>query len=153
MEFLKYIFLIIFSLNVKASNIEGLNYFKTNKECSYKSSFLFLKKDQVPKITPRIIPRYMISCNDKKLRGFILGDKIRTHYQKVFFVINNTKIKHLEIIKFDEPEKYLPPRKWVDYALINKELPLKKIDGISGATLTTSSLKRMIQTINNIKEL
>ncbi len=122
--------------------IHGLRFLDENPKCELKKNTLFLKR----KIEGlgRIHRRYDLRCPWGKGRAYIINDKIRTHFQKVFIAFNGDTIVALEPFKFEEPVKYMAPKKWLDFFFLNKKANIKGIDTISGATLTTESIKRAV---------
>ena len=92
-----------------------------------------------------IIKKIKLTCKQDKLTSYILTDRIRTHIQTLFVVLKNDKIKDIQVLKFEEPDRYRAPKLWVEQ--FYKKDKLEEIDGLSGATMTRQS------TINVVKQV
>lgn len=91
--------------------------------------------------------RIFKATKDEKLLGFgvLINKKVRSKNAVViYFISNNSILKGIEIIAFNEPLEYLPSKKWnsqfqdikTDKMLrVSKEIPT-----ITGATLSARSI-------------
>lgn len=158
---MRLIYLIFSLLNAQAANTSGLSVFSSIPDCEIEKNYLYLTKKQSKTIlkgfpnskAQRIIRRYDLNCLGKMKKGYVLSDKVRTHFQKVLIVIEEDKVSNIEVLKFDEPLKYKSPVKWLDYMFKNKKITSLNVDAISGATLTTKSMLRIVRKamfINNL---
>ena len=154
MEFLKFIvFYLIFFLNAQAMDLPGLSFVKENPKCKITKDYLYLTMDQSALIKKRfplsikqsLVRRYAITCKKERLTGYLLNDQIRTHFQSVLIVLNGQKIVKVIIEKFNEPKKYKAPQKWLDLMFNKKKSDEIQIDSITGATLTSKSILRLIK--------
>ena len=151
MEFLKYIFLVLILLSniAQAGDLSGLQFFKANPSCQAKKDYLYLSKEKAKLIGSRIIKRFKIDCPDFQNSAFLISDKIRTHYQTLFTVLKDKKIQSIEIMNFEEPAKYRPPTRWLELMFYNKIFDKSKVDSLTGATLTTQSVKRILEKVQS----
>ncbi|MFT6067850.1 MAG: hypothetical protein ACJAT2_001193 [Bacteriovoracaceae bacterium] len=154
MEFLKYIFLVLIFISntTQAGDISGLQFFKDNPSCKAKNNYLYLSKKKAEYIGSRIIKRYQLNCPGSQSTGYLLSDKIRTHYQTLFTIVKDKKIQKIEVLNFQEPAKYRAPLKWLELMFYNKFYDEKKVDSLTGATLTTQSVKRILKKIKNLQD-
>ncbi len=148
MEFL--ISLILVTTNAMAGDkIMSHTFFDAFQTCKIKKEILYLSKKQKKNLLkksnfrsiPGVFKMYNILCGGVKSKVFLLSDLVRTHYQKVFIVVKDSKIKKIEIFEFKEPQKYKAPKSFVDKFLGKSDF--LNIDGLTGATLTRSSLLRV----------
>lgn len=143
----------LFSFNIQAADIDGLNILKEKPTCKILKNYLYLSKDQLSllekstfkSMNQRVIRRYKVSCPEEDLVGYLFNDKVRTHYQEVFVLLNKLKIVDVEVTKFEEPHKYRAPKKWLSLMFKNKEVNALKVDAMTGATLTTDSVQRVVK--------
>jgi len=152
MEFLKLLipFLIIFS-SYGEDFLSSLPL--TYKDCNIKKNHIILSKNDLAimkshlsqSISSGIFKKYDLSCGKTKYDGYILSDKIRTHYQTILFLLDNNKIQDLVLLDFTEPVQYRAPSKWLEKF---KHIDFKKnytIDALSGATLTRQSTIKLLK--------
>jgi len=138
MEFLIQVFFLLFFSSVQAGDIAGLNFFKQNPQCHFEKNYLSLSKERAAELeSNRVIQRYDIICGKLKNVGYLLDDKIRTHFQNLFIILAENEIIDVEVLQFSEPQQYSAPKKWLEHFYINKRIGQLKVDTISGATLTT----------------
>lgn len=143
--------LFIFTLNAwPEDSVLGHDFFKTYAKCDKIKEMVYLSKDKKKKIEssaniknlPGVIKSYKIKCSDQADRTvFLVSDMIRTHYQKAFIEIQNDKVKKIEVVHFSEPKKYMAPLGYIE-KFLNKS-KFSDVDGLTGATLTRSSLIRL----------
>lgn len=151
MEFLVQFIFILFFPSVQAGDITDLNFFKKNPTCRVEKNYLYLTEEKARALDlNRIIQRYNINCEKLSYVGYLFDDKIRTHFQNLFIVLNGKKVVDVEVINFSEPEQYSAPQKWIELMFLNKQVDNFKIDSISGATLTTQSYKRIFKKLIGI---
>lgn len=152
MEFLKVLlpFLIIFSsYGEDFLSSLPLSY----KDCRIKKNHIILSKNDLAlmksqlsqSIASGIFKKYDFSCGDVRYEGYILSDKVRTHYQTILFLLGKNKIQELVLLDFTEPIQYRAPSKWLEKF---KLIDFKKnytIDALSGATLTRQSTIKLLK--------
>jgi len=153
MEFLVQLIFILFFPSVQAGDIAGLNFFKQNPQCHFEKNYLYLSKEKAVELgLSRMIRRYDITCKSAKYVGYVLDDKIRTHFQNLFVVLAGKEIIDVEVVQFSEPQQYSASNKWVEYFFVKKKIDELAIDTISGATLTTQSYKRIFKKILELSQ-
>ena len=87
-----------------------------------------------------------IAKNSKKTLGYgiLINKKVRSRNAVILYLIENNRLKGIEIIAFNEPHEYLPSKTWqkqfqnksTDTMLqLQKDIPL-----ITGATLSAKSI-------------
>ncbi len=158
MEFLTAV-LVMVNLSVAENSVLGQEFFRPYDHCDIKKEMLYLSKEEKAKVSkasgqrkvPGIFKTYKIKCQKNELRVFLLSDKIRSHYQKAFVAVEEGKIKEMKIVKFKEPQKYKAPRSFVETFF--GKTKVKMVDGLTGATLTRSSLIRLAKTALEIEKL
>ena len=119
------------------------------KICTTKKSFQYLskkiKKDIASKVGMKSVegfyPVYKSNCQGQKRYTYILNDVVRSEYQTLLISLIDEKLDHIEVVRFDEPEKYKAPKPW--YKLFENSKKWDEIDAISGATLTRSSTLKL----------
>lgn len=87
------------------------------------------------------IHRY--NCPNKNIKTIILGDTVRSHIQ-VLAISNQNEV---EILKWNEPEKYKLPQSWFNKINFDN---LNSVDAYSGATLSVGSTVHLIQRAKKI---
>ncbi len=142
--------LILLTTNVIADDkIRKHAFFNTFQTCAINKNILYLSKKQKKDIikrnnfrsVPGVFKMYNVLCKGVKLKVFLLSDLVRTHYQKVFISVKNSKIDSIKIVQFAEPKKYSPPKGFINKFIGKSDF--LNIDGLTGATLTRSSLLRI----------
>lgn len=122
--------------------------------CSYEKERVFLTKEQKValeregdnQLTSSLIFRYHKICQGKKTQTiYLLTDILRTMNQTLAIsVTDNGNISSIETKDFSEPIEYKAPKKWLaqykNKKLSNDLMIGKEIDGMTGATLTTTSV-------------
>ena len=157
MEFLKVIIvttiLILPCVGSAKSELLRLSYFKNREKCNISKSFVYLNNAEVNKLETelntrpisKIIRRFTLFCINKKSKVYIISDKVRTHFQTLLVEVKNSKVVHVEILRFEEPKKYAPPTDWYKLNFLGiKENEVGRVDGLTGATLTYKSNKKLI---------
>lgn len=134
----------------QAGEFSSLQFFKENPSCHSKKDYLYLSKKEAAAFDQRIIKRYQIDCAGEKSQAYLLSDKIRTHFQTLFTIIRERKIQKIEILSFEEPVKYRPLSKWLELMFYKKSYDESKVDSLTGATLTTQSVKRILKKIKGL---
>lgn len=122
---------------------------KTLSKCSTKKSFQYLSKEKKKVISTKIgmksvegfYPFYKTECSNNIRFTYLLNDIVRSEYQTLLISLLDNKIDHIEVVRFEEPEKYKAPRRW--YQLFKKVQSWDEIDAISGATLTRASTVKL----------
>ena len=141
-------------MTVKASAVNLPRFDVLNKQgCTYKKNYRFLSKEQKKVIENELnlnfqsstIRKIDINCAGSKSAGYILNDKIRTHYQTLLVWIDQKKIKGLEILEFSEPPRYKAPKDWYKTLQGANSKDLFKVDALSGATLTRQSTLNLVK--------
>ncbi len=113
-------------------------------KCKLEKEILYLDSKQQKKVkelsgvtlTSKLANRYK-ACNGSYI--YIDSHIVRTLNQTVVVEIDKEQVKTFKVSAFLEPKEYKAPKKWLKQLLSKKlsELTLfKKIDGLSGATLT-----------------
>jgi hypothetical protein len=145
--------LIVIS-NAEAGNTDPvlrLPFFQSKelKACTTKKSFQYLSKDIKKDIASKVgmktvegfYPVYKSDCSGKNRYTYILNDVVRSEYQTLLISLIDQELDHIEVVRFDEPDKYKAPTPW--YQLFKKFKKWDDIDAISGATLTRSSTLKL----------
>ncbi len=137
------------SSSIYASTVHD-NLAKKFPGCIVTESVLFLDTEQVSKMnsvhkekkTSAFYAYYEKKCSDKKTRLFVLNDEVRTLKQFVLFEVLDNRIIFIEVLKFLEPAEYKVQPYWLEKFYSLEDLSkLKTVDGVSGATLTSNSIK------------
>ncbi len=126
--------------------------------CELQKENIFLTSGQKSKIEnlindelhSQILLRYQAKCSQKVGHIYIDSHIVRTLNETIVAHIENEKIKKYEIASFMEPNEFLAPEKWVHQFLGKSFDDAKtniKVDGLSGATLTASALKKSVRKI------
>jgi len=157
MELLKIVILILLLVTGDILRAEDkilhLPFFQNKKECFVNKDYIYLSKKEAShlekslngEIPSRIIKRYNLKCKNSTGRIYILSEKIRTHFQTLLIEVANSKVVTIETLRFEEPKKYAPPKGWYKHAYIKKSIhDIQIIDGITGATLTSKSNKKLV---------
>lgn len=140
----------------------SLDFFnKKRTHCIIKKDYLYLsnkKKKQLSKklkrdLTQSIYKRYKLSCFKSKGDEYIylVNKLVRTHYMAMLVHVKDSKLIDYEIVKFLEPPEYKPRAHWLNKL---KDISIRKkieIDGISGATLTTQTVRSILEEIQVIE--
>lgn len=131
-----------------SAHSEGRNQlrpFAHYSECSLSKSLF--RPDEQQKIdlgvSRGVYELFIYDCSHEKIRAIILGDRVRSHKQVIAISDKN----EIEIIEWNEPEKYRPATLWLDRF---KKLKLTEIDGLTGATLSAESTKGLVQRAQKI---
>lgn len=151
MELLKLFVIFLLPLNIFGANdpLISSTFFHKFEKCQINSKRLYLDKKERALISERtgirkvpfIVKSFEINCGESLSKVFLLNDLIRTHHQAAFFRIEENKLKEIEVVRFEEPIQYKAPFKYIQ-SYLNKN-KFDDIDGFTGATLTSQSLKRL----------
>jgi len=155
MEFLiKNLIILAITINVcmAAKNpLLAVPFFKDkSKMCELKADFLYLsklEKSDAKKVVgleiDSIVKKIKMNCGGGHSFAYILSNRIRTEYQTVVVWIKDKVINEVKILRFDEPERFKAPQKWLDQFKGKSLNEIAKVDGITGATLTANSIKKL----------
>lgn len=119
------------------------------KDCKLEKENVFLSVEKQKLIQEKLghkisslMLRYKNPCN----KSFIYVDShiVRTLNETVIVEVKNQKVDHIEIASFMEPADYLPPQKWLDLFKSPKYNKEKKVDGLTGSTLSENAIKRLV---------
>ena len=120
---------------------------KLYPDCELKKEVLYLTKEQKQKISQlagfkirsQLANRYK-TCNESFV--YIDSHIVRTLNETVIVEVKDYKVKTYHVSAFLEPQEYKAPKKWLAQ-MVSKPLDqltlFKKIDGLSGATLTAKA--------------
>lgn len=151
-----YIFLLLttgLSAKILISPIDVMQQsYGVNSEISKKN--ILLKNDQVKKIQQDAkakikskIFRVFKAIYKNKILGYgiVLNQKVRSKNAVIIYMISNDSIlKSIEIIAFNEPPEYIPSETWIkQFENITTDQRLrvsKEIPTITGATLSARSI-------------
>ena len=151
-----YIFLLLttgLSAKILISPIDVMQQsYGVNSEISKKN--ILLKNDQVKKIQQDVkakikskIFRVFKAIYKNKILGYgiVLNQKVRSKNAVIIYMISNDSIlKSIEIIAFNEPPEYIPSETWIkQFENITTDQRLrvsKEIPTITGATLSARSI-------------
>jgi Na+-translocating ferredoxin:NAD+ oxidoreductase subunit G len=93
-----------------------------------------------------LVVRYRASRDHEKQVEYAYTDthKVRTHTETLFVIVDSTgKIRHFEVLAFEEPLEYMPKDLWYGKfknAQLNPDLEVKRqIPFVTGASLTTQA--------------
>lgn len=98
------------------------------------------------KLKTKLYQIYKASKNDKLLGyGILISQNVRSkNCVAMYHISNDSILKSIEIIAFNEPKKYLPSKNWIQVfngASTSQPLYLsKEIPNISGATLSAKAV-------------
>ena len=115
--------------------------------CKLKKSSYLLSKKQRASFTydPGMsVKAYAGKCSGGAGKLFVISDRIRTHYQSLLIMTINSAVVDFEIVRFEEPLEYRPKESYLNKL---KKGQAKKVDAISGATLTGQSLKKVFKIV------
>ncbi|WP_157680670.1 FMN-binding protein [Bacteriovorax sp. Seq25_V] len=127
------------------SNLE-----KKFPECKLEKKVYFLEDAELLKLKEKYPTKnisafynyYEKSCSGKMSRLFVSSDVVRTLKQFLLIEIKDKRIVNLEVLKFDEPVEYKVQPYWLEkFYKITSLSEIDKMDGVSGATLTSRSTK------------
>lgn len=130
--------------------------------CSMKEENIFLTEEQSKEVEltytqplkTKLFNRRIIACKTAKHFIYLDSEIVRTQPQVIMITISdNDSLEKVDVLAFNEPEEYIPHRKWYETFdnKTNKHLMIDKdISHISGATLTTRST---ITSVNKILAL
>lgn len=157
MNYSTLILLVFFALPLSAkiliSPLDAMKQSYTNEAVIVKKNIL-LSKVQASKIEKAArtklsskIFRVFKATKDSKLLGYgiLINKKVRSKNAVViYFISNESLLKSIEIIAFNEPLEYLPSEKWnsqFENIRTDKMLRVsKEIPTITGATLSARSI-------------
>ncbi len=150
MEFLKFfIFFLIFNMSmaIAASDIVLPSPYD---KCDKKMDVVILSSKEKKElaqimdenITQSIVHIADLNCNGRILKGFILSDKIRTHFQTLLVLFEKKKLADISVLKFSEPVRYKAPKAWLAQFRHRKN---DHVDALSGATMTRESTISIIK--------
>ena len=115
--------------------------------CNLKKENIFLTNEQGKKIknlldtkVSSLVLRYKNECNGNYF--YVDSHIVRTLNETVIVEVANKKASRFKIASFMEPKEYLPPQKWLDNLVKNPQ-----IDGLTGATLSSNALKKVMQKV------
>jgi hypothetical protein len=149
LEFLiKFIFSVLYVFAAEDPLLSHVA-FEQFKNCEVNKEMIYLSKEQKQDIAqvgdlknfPGIVKSYKILCPKEEARLYLMSDQVRTHYQNGFVVVSQNKIKDIHIVEFKEPQKYRASRAFLKRFFQKNKFT--DVDGLTGATLTRSSLVRM----------
>jgi len=96
---------------------------------------------------------YVATRRDTLLgRAYLDTHIVRTLSETLLIVVApDGRTQSVDILAFDEPEDYLPPRRWL-HALVDRTLskrlrPGDAVDGISGATLSARAATEAVRRV------
>ena len=151
------VWVIISSSFVKAASQDAAffsNWVKDNFPlCELSKEVLFLDqsfKERIKKkfkltLTNSILLSFQGKCNKIETQVLINSRIVRTLNQTLALKIQKKQIQEIKIIDFSEPPSYRPSKKWLQLFTNKNFSKLKKIDAISGATLTRRSTIHIAQ--------
>jgi hypothetical protein len=128
---------------------------------------LYLDEDQARRarersgaaVDGRVIP-YYVGLLDGRVTGYAYFDThlVRTLPETVLVVVSpERRIRRVEIVSFDEPEDYLPGRRWLDQFRdqpFGESLSLKgRIHVLTGATLSARAITSAARRVMALHEL
>jgi hypothetical protein len=122
---------------------------KEMQACNTKKTFQYLSKEIKEDISKKVglksvagfYPVYKSECLGETKYTYLLNDIVRSEYQTLLISLVNRKLDHIEVVRFDEPDKYKAPKIW--FQLFKKLKKWDDVDAISGATLTRSSTLKL----------
>ncbi|MBT3586827.1 MAG: hypothetical protein HN509_18085 [Halobacteriovoraceae bacterium] len=158
MAFLKTILAVISFCVLMAPGFGYESALNIIKNCPSKQESIFLTAKQVLKIQKLGEPyfnsalqqRTTYSCKSEKIYAYIQTDIVRTLPQTIItYISKKGGVLDLEVKSFSEPLEYKAPIKWLAQ-FINKIFTKKlkighQIDGLTGATLTSTSTSRLVR--------
>ena len=105
-----------------------------------------ITKDAKLKLDTKIFRIFIAKVDSKRIGyGILVSRKVRSKNSVVLYIIdNNSTLKTIEIIAFNEPQEYIPSKTWQSQfkeVSTNKRLYMgKDIPTITGATLSARSI-------------
>jgi len=104
-----------------------------------------VQKNAQLKLDTKIYRIFSAKKDDKVLGyGILVSRKVRSKNAVVLYIIENEKLKSMDVIAFNEPLEYVPSKTWqeqfnntqtTNYLQLNREIPT-----ITGATLSARSI-------------
>jgi FMN-binding domain len=124
---------------------------------------LYLDEEQVRRageaagvpVETRVVP-YTVGTSDGRVLGYAYFDThmVRTLPETVLILVGpDSTIKRIDILSFDEPEDYLPPRRWLDQFPGRGTADLGQRQGIRALTGATLSSRAVTQAARRILAL
>ena len=110
-----------------------------------KEDFLKIQQEAKVKLTTKIYRIYSAKKGDKIVAyGILISQKVRSKNTVALYIIQDSVLKTIEIIAFNEPQEYLPSREWrSQFKNRQTDTMLKlsrNIPTITGATLSARAL-------------
>ena len=124
---------------------------------------LYLDEDQIRRageaagaqVETRVVP-YTVGTSDGRVLGYAYFDThlVRTLPETVLILVGpDATIKRIDILSFDEPEDYLPPRRWLDQFPGRGAADLGARQGIRALTGATLSSRAVTQAAKRVLAL
>jgi hypothetical protein len=160
---MNYCFLLIFSFflvihadaKVFMTIDQSIEIFFPN--CKIEQKNIFLTEAQIKtaeeesgfKIESKIFNQRIANCNNDLSYIYINAQIVRTQQAALIVIIRNDLISRVELLSFNEPEEYIPIRKWYEQ-FENKNFGHKlelgyAIPHVAGATLTSKSTLKSVR--------
>ena len=132
--------------------------------CTTKTESIYFDTNQLSEIkklvhqelSSKTMTRYKAVCDDKKIRyAYTDTHRVRTKLETIFVVVSDkAEIEKIEVLSFDEPEEYIPKKKWYskfENHKLSPELEIKReIPPVTGASLTARATTLAAQRILGI---
>lgn len=128
-------------------------------QCPRKKSTHYLTEAQKMRIQPvssSVIVRHEISCGGRTV--YFDSHRVRSQAETLAVVIDSQgKVEQVRILSFDEPEEYLPKKKWFEtfqHKELGPRLALQAdIPMITGATLSARAATEAVRRILSIHQV
>jgi hypothetical protein len=125
--------------------------------CKIEQKNIFLTEEQIKnaqeesgfKIASKILNQRVANCNNDLSYIYFDAQIVRTQQAALIVIIKDDLISRVELLSFNEPEEYIPIRKW--YEQFEKKGFEHKLElgytipHVAGATLTSQSTLKSVR--------
>ncbi|MBY0516148.1 MAG: FMN-binding protein [Bacteriovoracaceae bacterium] len=127
--------------------------------CNIKQNNIFLTEEQIKvaqaeagfQIESKILNQRIATCSNGLSYIYFDAQIVRTQQAALMVIIREDLISRVELLSFNEPEEYIPKRKWYeqfDNKNLNNKLEVgHAIPHVAGATLTSKATLKSVRLI------